>query len=182
MPRFQFRLERILSVRRHQEDRERLRFGQAMRRKLECAVKLDEVRARIREAVERASAVTAGRPTVEDFVRMHEYRLALLRREADAERALEDAAVALEQQRLKLVEARRRRRALELLRERKWREWRRTEEEREQQELDEIGMTNFIRRAEDDPAAAEDLQAFVEASHGEGVPRAWADDEGHRGA
>lgn len=182
MPRFQFRLERILSVRRHEEDRERLRFGQAMRRKLESEVKLEEVRARIREAVERAAAVTAGRPTVEDFVRMHEYRLALLRREADAERALEDAAVALEQQRMRLVEARRRRRALELLREQKFREWRHAEEEREQQELDEIGMMNFIRRAEDEPAAAEDLQAFAESSRGEGVSRARAGEEAHHGA
>ncbi len=157
MARFHFRLERVLSVRRHEEDRERLKFGQAMRLKLACEMKLAEVRERIVAAVDQAARITAGRPTVDDLVRSHEYRLALLRREAEAERSVEDAAVALEQQRLKLVEARRRRRALELLREKKWRDWRHEEEERDQQELDEIGLMNFIKQANEEAERAESV-------------------------
>lgn len=155
MARFHFRLERILAVRRHEEDHERLKFGQAMRLKLDCEMKLAEARERIRAAMEQAALVTAGYPTIDDLVRSHEYRLALFRREAEAQRSVEDAAVALELQRLRLVEARRRRRALELLREKKWRDWRHEEEERDQQELDEIGLMNFIKRANEEAEAME---------------------------
>lgn len=146
MARFHFRLERVLSVRRHEEERERVLFGAALRRKLEAEMGLEEVRARLAEAMDHATVLSSGRPTIEDFVRLHEYRLALFARERDAERTVDEAAVALEQQRLRLVEARKRRRALEMLRERKLTEWRHAEEEREQAEIDEIGMMNVVRR------------------------------------
>lgn len=147
MPRFRFRLERVLSVRQHQEDHERIEFGRLMRVKLECDVQLADVKEKLLRAVEQATKVIRSRPTVEDLVRAHEYHVALLRRESDAERAVEDATIALEQQRVRLVEARRRRRALEQLREHRWKEWRAAEETREQDELDEIGLITFTRQA-----------------------------------
>ncbi len=148
MPRFKFRLERVLGVRRHQEERERLLFGLATRSKLQAEMRLEEVRERIRQAVESAARLTGGRPTIEDLVRSHEYRLALVRREDRAIVELAEATRRFEEQREKLIEARKKKRVLERLREKRHEEWRKDEENRSQDELDEIGLHRFVRRHE----------------------------------
>jgi flagellar FliJ protein len=145
MPRFRFRLERVLSVRRHEEERDRIAFALATQRKELAERTLVDVRERISRAIENASVVASGRPTIEDFVRSHEYRLALLRKEEEAFRAVASMTAALDQARARLVEARRKRQVLERLREKSREKWRLEEESLEQNELDEIGLATHVR-------------------------------------
>lgn len=148
MARFKFRLERVLSVRRHEEERERMAFAAATQKKIEAERILSEIREEIIAAADAAAKLIAVRATIEDLIRSHEYRLALFRKEESAAANLDNANAILEAARLKLIESRKKRRVLENLRERRRTEWRREEDNREQTELDEIGLTTFIRGQE----------------------------------
>lgn len=148
MPRFRFRLERVLTVRKRQEERERMAFAAAAQRKRDAEAALAEVRRRQKEAVDEAARIMRGRPTIADLVRSHEYRLALLRREEDGIHAVAATTEAFEKARVKLVEARKRRRVLERLRERRHDEWRKAEEDAAQVELDETGLNSWLRAGE----------------------------------
>ncbi|RMH56217.1 MAG: flagellar export protein FliJ [Candidatus Hydrogenedentota bacterium] len=150
MARFRFRLERVLSVRRHEEDREKLRFAVAVRNLEEARKNLRATREELRRAVEKGAAVAAARPTIEDLVRDYEYRAALLRREERETKAVEEAQERYEEARRYLIEARKKRRLLERLRERRFEEWREEEIRREQEELDEMGVAGFRRLREEE--------------------------------
>lgn len=144
--RFHFRLERILSIRRRQEEQERMRFGAAMQAKLQAEMRLEEIRNRMRETIEAAARMMESRVTIEDLRRTHDYRMALLRRESEAESALAEAVCRLETARTALIEARKKKRVLERLRERAHARWRYESENEEQNDLDEIGLATHIRK------------------------------------
>lgn len=145
---FKFRLERVLSVRRHEEERERGAFAAAAQRHAVAEAVLMDIREKIRLAEKSMTSLVSEKriTTIEDFVRSHEYRVGLVRREEEATAAVAHTERMLDEARLKLVEARKKRRVLERLRERRHEDWRREEEGREQTELDEIGLATFVRR------------------------------------
>jgi len=145
---FKFRLERVLSVRRHEEERERGAFAAAVQKHSEAEAFLADIRDKIQLAEKSMIAIVGENriATIEDFVRSHEYRVGLVRREDEATLVLEHAHRMLNDARLRLVEARKKRRVLERLRERRHEDWRRDEEGKEQTELDEIGLATFVRR------------------------------------
>jgi len=146
MAKFKFRLERILSVRKHQEEKERILFGIAVQKKLEAEMKLSEIRERLNSAMESRTKLFNSKPTIEDLVRAHEYHISLINREVIAIKNLEETKRIMEEQRLKLIEARKKKRDLERLRERKYEDWKFEEENKEQNELDEIGLQTFMRK------------------------------------
>jgi len=146
MAKFKFRLERILSVRKHQEEKERILFGIAVQKKLEAEMKLSEIRERLNSAMESRTKLFNSKPTIEDLVRAHEYHISLINREVKAIKNLEETKRIMEEQRLKLIEARKKKRVLERLRERKYEDWKFEEENKEQNELDEIGLQTFMRK------------------------------------
>lgn len=152
--RFRFRLERVLAIRAKEEERERMLFGAAMREKLRAEMALDEVRERIRAAIETAAARMKERVMIEDLRRSHDYRMALLRREAEAEAHLAASSGKLEERRAALIEARKRKRVLERLREKARERWRLEVDREEQDDLDEMGLAAHLRGREEAARAA----------------------------
>lgn len=148
MPPFRFRLERVLSVRRHEEERDRMIFAAAMQKVTAAEGALADIQEKMRLAQEHAASIVFGKPTIEDLVRSHDYRVALIRREAEASAAVVSAKEIFEEARKRLIAARKKRRVLERLRERRHVEWRRDEEAREQTDIDEIGLATFVRSRE----------------------------------
>lgn len=146
MARFRFRLERVLSVRQHQEERERMRFAAALRRKTLAEQEVESIKKEIVSAVTQAAEKMAGMTTVDDLVRLYDYRIALMRKQDLAEKDLEAATADFEAARRHLIEARKKRRVLERLRERHHLLWREDEGRKEQDDLDEIGLASFQRR------------------------------------
>ncbi len=132
-------------------------FAAATQRKLAAEAMLADVRNKQQEALNEAARMMKSRPTIGDLVRSHEYRLGLLRREDDSIKAVAVATENYEKARVILVEARKRRRVLERLRERRHEEWRKEELDREQNELDETGLNSFLRSEQRAVATAPSL-------------------------
>lgn len=137
--RFRFPLETLLELRRREEDAARM-----------AVARLEGVRAAAEADLRRRRAeLEAGRDGIRGAL-LGRVDLDAIRRDAAStiavDRAARGAAVALagllrriEEERGRLVEAARRRRAVELLKERRFEEWRRAESRRETDLLDEIG-------------------------------------------
>lgn len=137
--RFRFPLETLLDLRRREEDAARM-----------AVARLEGVRAAAEGELRRRRAeLEAGRDGIRSAL-VGRVDIDAIRRDAAStiaiDRAARGTAVALagllrriEEERAKLVEAARRRRAVELLKERRFEEWRRVEARRETELLDEIG-------------------------------------------
>lgn len=126
-----------------------MRFGAAMQEKLRAEMALAEVRERIRASIETAAERMAERVTIEDLRRSHDYRMALLRREVEAEAHLATCARKLEERRAALIEARKKKRVLERLREKARERWRIEVDREEQDDLDEMGLAGHLRGVEE---------------------------------
>lgn len=144
MPPFRFRLERVLEVRRREEDRERIAFAEATARRARAREVLEARRRAYRRTLEEEAARASFR--VDELLARIHHRERQLRDILEAERDLESATAAWAEARARLVEARKKRRLLERLRERRYAEWRLEEERREQGILDEVGTVRFLYR------------------------------------
>lgn len=154
MARFVFRLESVLNVRKHEEERCKLAFAAAMQRRSAAEERLQDVVRRFEAALDAAAQLSHGLSTVVDLMRSYDYRVALLQEQAQAESDVIAAERALETARAAMIEARKERRAVELLRENHYRKWKAAEDYREQIELDEAGLNAFLRRPAADAAEA----------------------------
>lgn len=150
---FRFELETVLRLRRREErdhqrevaglERERLAIEERIRRIQRAIVSGKQV---LREALSRErigdeSAGTAGGVDVVDLpaVRFQAgASLHLVAKAQEAVLALAGVHARLDRARLGLLDASRRRRAMELLRDRRYERWRREQDRRERLELDEI--------------------------------------------
>lgn len=137
--RFQFRLEPVLRVRGAQEDEARRAFAAAQRAAQEQARKLADIATQERRA--RAEMADTRRGPVNLVrVRLEEGYLVGVGRRIDREK--QTLAKKLEEQFVKrtaFVEARKKVRVLERLKERRQTEYRREVEREEQKTLDEVG-------------------------------------------
>lgn len=152
MARFVFRLESVLNVRKHEEERRKLAFAAAMQRRNAADERLQDVVRRFEAALDAAAQLSRGLSTVVDLMRSYDYRVALLQEQAQAESDLIDAERALEAARAAMIEARKERRAVELLKEKHFRKWKAEEDCREQIDLDEAGLNAFLRRPDAEAA------------------------------
>ena len=159
MARFFFRLERVLSVRRHEEEREKLRFASAVQNWQSARDRVMDIDRRLASALE-AEDATGKVSTLDRLVQAYDYRTALHAQKTRAEIVLSRMTEELNLARETLIAARQRRRALEQLRERHWEKWKKIEEDQEQNELDEIGLQSFRRAAAADAASAADFDLF----------------------
>mgnify|MGYP001221638850 CR=1 FL=1 len=154
MARFVFRLESVLNVRKHEEERCKLAFAAAMQRRNAADERLQDVTRRFEAALDTATQLSRGLSTVVDLMRSYDYRVALLQEQARAESDLISAERMLEAARVAMITARKERRAVELLKEKHHRKWKAEEDYREQIELDEAGLNAFLRRPAADMAEA----------------------------
>lgn len=160
MPRFKFRLERVLDVRKSQEEREKMAFAER-----EAALAREKRRLAAAERAYQDALEADGRDeprSVEDLLRQLARRERLLRDIGQAQADLAAAAEAWRVARDRLIEARKKRRVLDRLRERRHETWRLEEARAEQAILDEMGTTRFLRRRSEE---AETRRVFSGGHH-----------------
>lgn len=152
MAKFRFNLEPVLQQRRAQE-RERQRVvGELEQERMALEARLREWNDTLRdgrEELREALGSSAGGTVAVAEVRMH--ATASLRMVAEAERlavALAGQYRKIERARVELLEAARSRRAVEMLRERRFEEWKREQEKREREAVDEIAVMRAARDKE----------------------------------
>ena len=138
--RFRFRLEPVLSVRRIEEDHEKRAFGEASRRAEEQTRRVEDIGHRQVEAREafartRARAIHLGRLRLEEG-----YLLGLARRVRREGTELIKRIHTREERRKEFIEARKKVRVLEQLRDRRLRDYRREVGREEQKILDETSL------------------------------------------
>lgn len=146
MARFFFRLERVLSVRRHEEERDRILFATAVQRHEKANSTLREISQRLDHALTESRDALKNVTRVDALASAYDFRASLLKQKSEAEEWVEKTGTELESARKVLVQAQQKRRVLEQLRERKWETWRKEEESREQDQLDEIALQSHGRK------------------------------------
>ena len=137
---FRFTLERVLDLRKREEEAIRTDLAERSTREDEARRRAEARRVRLSVLLDAARAArSGGRVDVSELAAADaataKARIAL----AEAERELAVAEGERESCRLALVEAGRKRRALELLRERRESEWKARAAKGEQAALDELG-------------------------------------------
>ncbi|MBE3577397.1 MAG: flagellar export protein FliJ [Limnochordales bacterium] len=151
MRKFAFRLERVLQLRKHEEEREKQRLAvllaelqTARRRQAACERELAELEARFGRALARSSG--DGELAVYEL-QLYRGRQELLRQ--NLTRAIAKVAEMqqrVDQQRALLLAAARRREVLVRLRKRKWEEFQREVLREEQKLLDEVASVWHYRQ------------------------------------
>jgi len=155
MPKFRFEHEALLEQRRREE-----------REKQRIVAELQRQRIDVEDALRRTQqAIHACKHELRDALSVRGARIdaGALRLQAgasfhmtvEAQRIairLSGAAQRLEAARVQLLEASRRRRAVELWRERRYEAWKRAEDKREQAEIDEIVVMRAAARSREQPS------------------------------
>jgi flagellar FliJ protein len=150
MPRrFAFDLEPVLSVRRIEEDAKKRAFAEASRRVDEQGALIDAIERDQRDARERFARTRAAGVGMMQLRLEEGYLLGLERRLRRESAELVKRLSVREARRVEFVEARRKVRLLEKLRQKRLAEWRRGAEREEQKFLDEAGALMHARRPEE---------------------------------
>ena len=147
---FVFRLERVLAVRRIEEDGARQRHGEAQEALRGACGARDDALRRQCASLERLDGLKRRDELNEQALYLHSLHLAGLRREIDAARAWVAAAEReVGRTAAELLCAHQAREALEKLREREEHSWRRDQTTREAREMDEIAVQRSHARKEE---------------------------------
>ncbi len=157
MPRFRFRLDSLLKLRRTEEDRARVGFLWALREvRLKEAEILDAIRqreeAKTRARDESAGDEATGAIDMEALLRSRRHINFLYERIVEKRGELASLRPSLEEARGAYRRAVMRRSAVEKLREARLEEHEREEERRERRDLDEVGVVGFLRGRTGGPA------------------------------
>jgi flagellar FliJ protein len=148
MKRFVFKLEKILQLRKYEEQEAKIELGRALSA-------LAAIEARLRSlAEERVQAAADQFSSSSSAAMIHQYMLYLLRLDQTKEALLKDAALAeqkAEEAREVFKEAFQNRQMLDKLKEKKEKEYKEEREAEENKAIDDIAG-NLRRRAEAEPA------------------------------
>lgn len=141
MPRFRFRLETVLKLRRAERDERRQRLAEAFEaqrvlrnHQQELSEEIEQVHARLREGAQ------PGQVNVDDLLGVHRYELLLRARRTQLQQQQARVEAEVERRRQTLVEADREVRTLEKLEEKQALAHRRNEERLELKQLDETSQ------------------------------------------
>ena len=147
---FVFRLERVLSVRRIQEETAQQRQAEARSELLRSQGVLEEACARLRRAQEDLDERKRRDDLTSEALHLHSLHVAGQRQAIErAREAVSAASKHLEEAREALLEAHRAREALERLREREEITWKRREARQEARAVDEIAVSRHRAREEE---------------------------------
>ena len=146
MARFVFRMQALLDLRKREEDSLRRAHAELVRARTSIENSLREQQRRINEQKSGMRDRLVGAVDT-DALRLHAHAALGLMRDAQTS-AVELAGLAQREERARgvLVAAQARRRAVELLRERRLAEWRRGQERREVAELDDLASVTNHRK------------------------------------
>ena len=147
---FTFRLERVLSVRRIQEEAAREAHARAQDRVRSARQALDAARDRLTSTLEAFDEVKRRDELTSEALYLHTIHLAGLRREIETARAqLVEATADIERTGSELLEAHKRRKSLERHREREEFAWRKGQARKEAKDLDEMVVSRHRTREEE---------------------------------
>ncbi|GEM_PF-2263126 len=139
---FRFRLERVLSVRRSEEEEAERRHAEARQARARAVAVLERARAALVRAHERLDDLKrSGELTSEDLYLHASHVAGLRRRVEEAGQEVRTADARVQETHQALLEAHQAREALEKLREREETRWREAERRRETRVLDEIALS-----------------------------------------
>ncbi|MBD3316198.1 MAG: flagellar export protein FliJ [Chitinivibrionales bacterium] len=145
MRRFRFPLQALLELRSREEEAVKLELGEKNRLVVRAQSELKTLHDQLKEF---QSSERAVRAETHDIVALrhsvafrHQLKAGMIR----TARHIEELRGEAETVRQRLVAATRKRRAIELIRDRRYREWRREYNAREQSRIDEISQRKFIR-------------------------------------
>ena len=147
---FRFRLERVLTVRRLEEDRARQHHAEAQVALQHATAARDDAQGRLRAGLVRLDELKHHDELSEQALYLHALHAAGLRREIDTARGrVVVAEKEAERTAAELLRAHQAREALEKLREREETTWRRDQAAREAREIDEIAVLRSRSREEE---------------------------------
>ena len=147
---FAFRLERVLAVRRIEEDGACQRHAEAQETLRGACAARDDALGRLVANLDRLDDLKRRDELSEQALYLHSLHLAGLRREIDGARArVATATREIERTAAELLCAHQAREALEKLREREERSWLRDQTAREAREIDEIAVQRSHARKEE---------------------------------
>lgn len=139
---FRFRLEKVLAVRRREEEEAERRHAEARRERDRAREEVERQRAALARANEALDALKRkGEMSAEDLFLHASHVAGVRRRLREAEAGLAEAEDRMRREHEALLQAHQAREALEKLREREEARWKEAERRRETQILDEVALT-----------------------------------------
>lgn len=147
---FVFRLERVLSVRRIQEEQALQRQAEAHSELLRAQASLDEARDRLLRAQEELDERKRRDALTSEALHLHSLHVAGQRQTIERRRTqVSEASERLDQARKAVLEAHRAREGLDRLRQREEAAWRRLQNRQEARAADEIAVARHRAREEE---------------------------------
>jgi len=145
---FPFRLDRLLDL-RHRSEKERAEaLGRALRDEAERREAMERAEARLRESRDQAQP-RAGAARPAGTLHNLGLTIAAAAQHADAAAASREAAErAVAGERVRYQEARRDRRVIERMREKRCEDWIREADRTEQREIDDVALDRHVRKEE----------------------------------
>lgn len=147
MKKFVFPLETLLRVRRQHEDVAKRDFALALGRQSRAEEAVREIDRRTAEARAELAALQKGSVDVGKIVSYYRFLSGQEVRRRGALEELKKLEKATETERSKLVEARREKRVVEILKEKHYKRYLQEEDKREQKEIDDVVSTRAAARA-----------------------------------
>ncbi len=148
---FTFRLEKVLSVRRIQQDAAQQRCAEAQQALDRCVADRGALQGQLQAAFEDLDAHKRRDALTPQLLHLHAVHADSLRaRLAEAERRVASAESDLAEASAALLEAHRAREALEKLREREQAAWQRSQKQAEARHVDELAVSRHRARQEED--------------------------------
>jgi flagellar export protein FliJ len=147
---FAFRLERVLSVRRLQEESAQQRHAEALERQRAADALREALTCRLLESLEELDDLKRRDELTAEALYLHSLHVGGLRRDLlGARQQCARCAEEVERSASELLEAHRAVEALEKLRERDQAAWRHDESQREARAIDEVAVTRHRAREEE---------------------------------
>lgn len=146
MPRFNFKLQRVLQVRKYKEDLLKIELANLKREYIQQESILWTYEENLRQQfvilTEKQKNLTNR---VEEILWSYNYIIRLQKDIENSKRKLEEMTEKIKKVTAKLIGASQEKQILENLKERKWTQFKLEMEKQEEEFMDEIGMTRYIR-------------------------------------
>ncbi|SRR6056297_2089435 len=146
MRKFQFNLEKILELRKYDEQQWELKLGQATGRCIALQRKIEEKRASRREIFSRRHFDTGD---MRMFLYVENYTHRMDQEITELKESLRKAEAERKEIQTKFLEVSKKRKILDKLKERKQQAYYKNQEKQEQKSLDEISSARYARELED---------------------------------
>ena len=143
MEKFQFRLEKLLEIRKNQEDESKRNFKSAQDEKIKVEEELQKLQDKYRE-----TAKGKNYSTILEYKIVNNYMNFLDKRIAEEKINLKNKIAVVEEKRKDLIDKQKDRKAVEKLRENKYSEYLKEVQAIEQRNNDEFALYGFIRKLE----------------------------------